>query len=96
MASKVRLLLVAPLFAGLLLIGCKSSSTPARVEGKVTYKGKPLPSGTITLVGEKGTPVTVAIGEDGSYKLTGLQAGTYNLEILLNGKQVSTKSFQVG
>jgi Carboxypeptidase regulatory-like domain/Bacterial-like globin len=51
------------------------------VEGKVTYKGKPLPSGTITLVGEKGTAVTGAIAEDGSYKLAGLQPGTYKVAV---------------
>jgi hypothetical protein len=50
--------------------GCGAGSqTPAKVTGKVTYKGKPLPGGNIIFHTEKGT-YNVALAQDGS--------GTYN------------------
>jgi hypothetical protein len=44
-------------------VGCGSKGT---VSGKITYNGKPLPSGTVTFVPEKGSVVTAAI-VDGKY-----------------------------
>ena len=57
-----------------LLFGCtRGGDLPtAPVSGKVTYKGKPVPSGTVMFVPEKGPPATGEIGKDGSYSL-----GTY-------------------
>jgi len=86
MASKVRLLLVAPLLAGLLLIGCKSSSTPARVEGKVTYKGALVTGGTITF-----HPVAGEVtGAGGNYQCQIKGDGTYSGDQMPSGEMVVT------
>lgn len=86
MASKVRFLLFVPLFAGLLLIGCKSSSTPARVEGKVTYKGTLVTGGTITF-----HPVAGEVaGAGGNYQVTIKGDGTYSQDQLPSGEMVVT------
>ena len=52
--------------------GCaKSGELPtAPVTGKVTYKGKPVPNGTVMFVPEKGPAATGEIGTDGTYTLT--------------------------
>jgi hypothetical protein len=83
MASKYRLLLFAPLLAGLLLIGCKSSSTPARVEGKVTYKGTPVTGGTITF-----HPVGGEVS--GNYQCIIKGDATYYQEQMPSGEMIVT------
>lgn len=42
----------------------------APVTGKVTYKGKPVPSGTVMFVPEKGPAATGEIAKDGTYTLS--------------------------
>jgi hypothetical protein len=86
MASKVRVLLFVPLFAGLLLIGCKTSPTPARVEGKVTYKGNLVTGGTITF-----HPVTGEVsGAGGNYQCIIRGDGTYSGDQMPSGDMVVT------
>src|SRR5262245_51820829 len=42
----------------------------AKVVGRVTYKGEPLPSGTITFLGARGSqPATGEINYDGTYEV---------------------------
>ena len=60
-------------FAGLLTLGCSSESpTPemAEVSGKITYKNKPLPGGTVVFQTTDGKNRGVApIMADGTYKM---------------------------
>lgn len=67
----------------------------AKLVARWTYDG---PNGKQTVTEQSNTisPKNDAVTEFHIQKPDGLPAGTYNLEILLNGKQVSTKSFQVG
>jgi hypothetical protein len=52
-------------------LGCGSSNPrTAIVRGKITYKGKPVPNGTVNFVPESGTAAQGEIQPDGSYKLT--------------------------
>lgn len=73
LARVLCLLLVATLLA---LPGCNSGPRTFPVHGKVTYKGKPVPNGTVLF-----TPLTVGptatgeIGKDGSYSLTTYKPG---------------------
>jgi hypothetical protein len=51
------------------------------VEGKVTYKGRPLPAGTITFVTKDGkTAGSAELAEDGSYKAT-VPVGEYKVTV---------------
>jgi hypothetical protein len=61
----------------LLMAGCGPSGdmATAPVNGKVTYNGSPLTSGTVMFVPDQGPAATGEIGRDGSYVL-----GTYGLK----------------
>lgn len=58
-------------------MGCSSSGDlpTAQVKGKVTYKGKPVTSGTVMFVPDKGPAATGEIDKDGTYLL-----GTYDID----------------
>jgi hypothetical protein len=51
------------------------------VSGKVTYKGKPLPAGTITFAGADAKAVSAPLAEDGTYAATKIEPGTYKIAI---------------
>jgi hemoglobin len=59
----------------------EASAGTSTVSGTVTYKGKPLPGGTVTLTGKDGKTVSGAIGEDGSYALQAVKPGTYTMTV---------------
>lgn len=62
--------------AVLFLSGCGSGRPKtASVHGKVTYKGQPVPRGTVTFIPDGGTAATGEIGSDGSYTLTTFRKG---------------------
>jgi hypothetical protein len=63
------------LMVGLIVcfaIGCgrKGGLETAPVTGKVTYKGKPLPNGTVMFVPAEGPAATGEIAADGTYHLS--------------------------
>ncbi len=71
-------LLLVSLSACLLVcsVGCGSDRPKtAVVRGKVTYRGKAVPNGTISFVPASGPTATGEIGPDGSYTLTTFRKG---------------------
>ena len=89
--------LVALAFAVAVVPGCgRSGPEMARVSGKVTYQGKPVPKGTITFlpVAPTGRTATGAISADGSYTLQteepadGAQLGEYRVTIYSHDEPV--------
>lgn len=71
------------------LAGCSGASIPNTipVSGKVTYKGQPVGSATVTFVGEANTrPATALTSADGTYSLMtldsqGALAGNYRVTV---------------
>jgi hypothetical protein len=68
--------------AGLLLmlfgiVGCGTGN----MSGVVKYKGQPVVTGTVTVVGRDKFPRQGVIGEDGSYKVTGIPAGPVQISV---------------
>ena len=62
---------VASVACLLLVSGCDSGPPTAPVHGTITYKGKPVTTGTITFYpAEGGRPAVGDIGSDGSYTLS--------------------------
>ena len=62
----------------------KADDKPAEtgsVSGKVTYKGQPLPGGTVRLIGADGKINSAALTADGTYQLEGLKAGEYAVAV---------------
>jgi hypothetical protein len=61
----------------LIIAGCarKGGMETAPVSGKVTYRGKALPTGTVMFVPTEGPAATGEIGKDGTYKLTTYREG---------------------
>ena len=59
-----------------LLFGCGAAGPKtAIVRGTVTYKGKPVPNGTVTFIPASGHHATGDIRPDGSYTLTSFRPG---------------------
>jgi hypothetical protein len=83
--TKLRWLILASFFAA-LVIGCKGSSNPSRVSGKVTYNGNPVTGGTITFIpaagleeakGTGGGFYQTRIKPDGTYERSEMPAGEF-------------------
>jgi hypothetical protein len=47
--------------------GCGRESNEVSVQGRVMFRGEPLPGGSITFFPESGRPVMAVIAEDGNY-----------------------------
>jgi hypothetical protein len=82
--------LVLAALALLALLGCgRSGPEMARVTGKVTYQGKPVPKGTIAFIAvdSHARNATGAIAPDGTYRLQteepndGAQLGEYRVTV---------------
>jgi hypothetical protein len=58
-----------------IVAGCKTSATPAKVSGKVTYKNEPVPAGTVTFHTEKGGIFYYPLNPDGTYSGSDLPTG---------------------
>jgi len=67
----------AILVAAILTVGCsvKQAHNTAPVKGKVTYKGKAIPTGTVMFVPDEGPAATGEISADGSYRLSTYSTG---------------------
>src|SRR5262249_40649891 len=76
MVRTVRLFLFVPFLAAFVLVGCKSSSTPAKVSGKVTYNGTLVTGGTIQFIPVDGNDIyRSGIKEDGTYAVNDAAQG---------------------
>jgi hypothetical protein len=76
-----RLGLLAALTLG-LSVGCSANpNAPAKVAGKVTYNGKPLPAGSVTFHSEDKGDYSSALTEDGSYTISDLPAGKMTVTV---------------
>jgi hypothetical protein len=83
-----------------LVAGCEQSGPKmVQVEGKVTYKGKPVPRGYVSFFAKKGNPsMEVPIGpiEDGEYQVKtrtkdGMTPGRYQVAVNA-AKQIDPKN----
>ncbi len=84
-----RLICICVSIALLSLAGCGKPT--GSVTGKVTYQDKSLKGGTVAFVGTDGEQSgNATIGEDGSYEIPALKAGTY--KILVETESLIAKS----
>jgi hypothetical protein len=65
--------------AGLALAGCGHGKAP--VSGSVTYKGKALPSGTVSFFGSDNQVASGQIGPDGSYSVPAVTVGPVKVSV---------------
>jgi len=77
---KCRLLLALPLFL-LLLTGCPKKSPVGAMSGKVTYKGKDVTGGQLTIFTKDGGAVPATIEADGTYSVRDLPVGEATVTI---------------
>jgi hypothetical protein len=83
----------------LAIVGCGGDGLPKRyqVSGKVTYKGAPVPKGTITFMPDDPAKGRAAYGEimDGAYQLStggkndGAMPGSYKIRIIAVDQDMS-------
>ena len=71
------------LLLGLCLVGGGCSKPPATVTGIVTYKGKPLTSGSVSFFCDQDQAVKNSkIDSDGNYKLTNVPPGRAKIAVV--------------
>src|SRR5437763_7171045 len=75
-----RLLACLPLVLLLTLSGCGAGT--ATLGGKVTYRGRPVTSGSIIVVHEDGTARVGVIEPDGTYSVEGVKRGRVKVGVL--------------
>ena len=83
MTLKGRSVLTLSLFL-VVVFGCEqgNSNAPAKVSGKVTYKGQPVPAGVVTFHPKTESPFAAAsLNEDGSYTITEAPAGEFTVTV---------------
>lgn len=83
-----RAISVIPLAALLVLVcwgtGASAEDAPAKtatVTGKVTFRGQPLPRGTVAFHPEKGKPIKAKLQEDGTYEAKKVPVGKVRLTV---------------
>jgi hypothetical protein len=64
------------LLLALVCCGCRPADRPGHLTGKVRFRGKELPSGTVCFLGANGKKKYAPIAEDGTYKVAGVPQGT--------------------
>lgn len=74
-----RLLLLLA-FVTATVVGCNHGGATKTVTGAITYQGKPVTSGLINFMPEKGQPLGGGIASDGTYS-TSLPPGKYQVRI---------------
>ncbi|VTR98078.1 hypothetical protein [Tuwongella immobilis] len=62
------------------MVGCGPGTTSAT--GKVTFQGKPLPGGSLTLLAEDGVAYSSAISPDGGFTIAVMPTGTAKVGVL--------------
>ena len=75
MAKRTPCLLLMGSLLGMVLFGCNGGPRLGKVSGRVTFKGKPVPTGTIMFHPDAGPAAVGAIGSDGTYTLTTIKSG---------------------
>jgi len=68
---------LAALVCTLMVVGCRKGT----LTGNVSYKGKPVTSGTVTAYDEDGTAHQGTISEEGNYSIDGIPKGTIRLTV---------------
>lgn len=63
----------------MMVSGCGSTTN---VTGKVTYKGMPVSTGSITLVASNGTAYSGILGTDGSFSIPGVPTGEAQVAVV--------------
>jgi hypothetical protein len=69
---------------GLLLLaalGCGGGTETGEVTGRVTYRNKTVPAGTVTLLASNGKPYNAPIQADGSYAISNVPVGPAKLAV---------------
>lgn len=75
--TSIKFTIVSFLLSAFVVAGCSQSQTPSSISGKVTYKGQPVPSGTISFhrSGEDQSGVyPFPLKSDGTYEGAGMLA----------------------
>jgi hypothetical protein len=74
-----RLIRPTVLLTALTLTGCGAGTTD--VSGKVTYKGKPVTSGTVVILDGGSAPKAGTINPDGTYRVSGVKYGSFKVAV---------------
>ena len=73
--------LVALLGLGLASRAEEKPKEVGKIEGKVNFKGQPLPGGTVSFHPEKGKPFVAQLQEDGTYSVKDVPVGAMKVAV---------------
>src|SRR5580765_8347832 len=79
MTASIRALPALGVFLLLAAPGCGPAA--ADVSGTVTYKGKPVRSGTVMLLGESGTPLYADLNDAGAFTFSAVPVGKVRMTV---------------
>ena len=65
----------------LLLFGAFGCGGIGDVNGRITYKGKPVAIGSVLLLGKDKVPRQAALRNDGTFSFVGIPAGTFDVAV---------------
>jgi hypothetical protein len=66
-------------------VGCGTSSDTVSVNGTISYRGEPFPTGSITFFPTAGRPIVASIADDGTYEAE-MPPGDYTVAIMLGAQ----------
>jgi hypothetical protein len=78
----------------LAALGCSSGS--ATVSGKVTYKGEPLPAGSVAIYGANGRVQSGPIAGDGTYTIAKAPVGDVKMTVVTPNPSPETRQGKRG
>ncbi len=92
--NRIRVLAAWLILSALVLplVGCSEPEKTAKVSGKVTYKEKPVPGGTVTFINDKGKIGSATIESNGTYSSSNVPYGHVKVGKEM-GKEMGRSSF---
>jgi hypothetical protein len=90
-------ILIAPALALGLMLGCEANpQAPARIKGTVTYKGDPLPAGTVMFHTTDMGSYPAVLSPDGTYTIRDVPKGKVVVTIETESANPKTKKADYG
>jgi iron complex outermembrane receptor protein len=96
MKALVRARLVLPLLAALFLCAAETAAQQFTLSGTVRDSTGAVPGATVTLASAGAQVATTTTDQSGSYRFTGLSAGSFELSVSMRGFEAASRNVALG